>query len=80
MFKWIGGLMDRACAVVGAVVFAQAPLFMQQYSQQLIGRTAELKLQVDGMKQAANLSGKTLEQLTQNSWKTPIRMSLDKGN
>lgn len=71
MFKWIGGLMDRACAVVGAVVLAQAPLFMQQYSQQMVGRTAELKLQVDGMRQAAALSGKTLQQLTQKFMENP---------
>jgi hypothetical protein len=63
--------MDRAFAVVGAVVFAQAPLFMQQYSQQLIGRTAELKLQVDGMRQAADLSGKTLAQLVQKFMQNP---------
>jgi hypothetical protein len=61
MLKWIGGLMDRAFAVLGAILFAQAPLFMQQYTQQLIGREAELKLQVDAMRNAAAISGKTLE-------------------
>lgn len=61
MLKWIGGLMDRAFAVFGAILFAQMPLFMQQYTQQLIGRDAELKLQVDGMQNAAAVSGKTLE-------------------
>ena len=61
MFRWLGGLLDRVCAVV----FAQAPLFMQQYTQQLIGRTAELRMQVDAMRQAAGVSGKTLEQLIQ---------------
>lgn len=61
LLRWIGGLMDRAFAVLGAVLFAQAPLFMQQYTQQLIGREAELKLQVEGMRHAASVSGKTLE-------------------
>ena len=61
LLKWIAGLMDRAFAVLGAVIFAQAPLFMQQYTQQLIGREAELKLQVEGMRNAAAISGKTLE-------------------
>ena len=71
MFRWLGGLMDRSFAVIGAIVFAQAPLFMQQYSQQLFGRTAELKLQVDAMRHAASLSGKTLEQLTQKFMENP---------
>jgi len=65
MFKWLGGLIDRFFAVIGAIFFAQVPLFMQQYSQQLIGRTAELRFQVDAMRQIANTSGKTLGQLMQ---------------
>lgn len=63
MLNWVGGLFDRICAVIGAVICAQAPLFMQQYAQQLIGREAELRRQVDAMRQAAGVSGKTLEQL-----------------
>jgi hypothetical protein len=65
MIKWLSGLLDRAFAVIGAIVFAQAPLFMQEYTQQLIGRTAELRFQVNAMRHAASLSEKTLEQLTQ---------------
>lgn len=65
MIKWLGGLLDRSFAVAGAVVFAQAPLFMQQYTQQMIGRAAELNLQVDAMRKSAGLSGKTIEQLSQ---------------
>lgn len=71
MLKWLGGLTDRVFAVVGAIIFAQAPLFMQQYTQQLIGREAELRLQVDAMRHAASLSGKTLEQLTQKFMANP---------
>lgn len=63
--KWLAGLLDRAFVVVGAIIFAQLPLFMQEYSQQLVGRTAEMHLQVNAMRQAAGLSGKTLEQLIQ---------------
>jgi hypothetical protein len=65
MFKWFTGLVDRCCAVVGAILFAQVPEFMQQYTQQLIGRTAEIKLQVNALSHSASLSGKSLEQLTQ---------------
>lgn len=65
MLKWLGGLLDRSFAVAGAVVFAQAPLFMQQYTQQMIGRAAELNLQVDSLRKSAGLSGKTIEQLSQ---------------
>lgn len=65
MLKWLGGLLDRSFAVAGAVVFAQAPLFMQQYTQQMIGRVAELNLQMDAMRKSAGLSGKTIEQLSQ---------------
>jgi hypothetical protein len=65
MFSWVGGLMDRLCAVAGALIFAQIPLFIQQYTQQLVGRQAELQLQSDLMRQSARLSGKTVEQLAQ---------------
>ena len=65
MIRWIGGLIDRAVAVVCAIVFAQAPLFMEQYTHQLIGRESELRLQVETMHQSAAITGKTLEQLIQ---------------
>lgn len=62
MFKWVGGLIDRVFAVTGAFAFSQLPLFMQQYQQQLLGHVSELQLQLDAMKNAAALSGKSLEQ------------------
>lgn len=65
MLRWAGNLLDRMCAVVGAVVFVQFPLFITQYTQQLAGREAELRLQVNAMRQSASVSGKTLEQLIQ---------------
>lgn len=61
MFKWIVNTLDRICAVIGALVFSQAPMFMQQYTQQLGGHVAELRLQIEAMTQAADQSGKTLE-------------------
>ena len=64
MFKWIGGLSDCVCAVAGALVFLQAPLFIQQYKQQLSGHVSELQLQVEVMRQTAMQSGKTLDQFT----------------
>lgn len=65
MLNWIGGLLDRGCAVAGALLFSQLPLFMQQYTQQLSGHVAELNLQVSAIQQAATHSGKTLEQFIQ---------------
>jgi Protein of unknown function (DUF2937) len=62
MFRWVGGILDRIFVVVGALLFSQAPLFMHQYRQQLAGHVAELQLQVEVMRNAALLSGKTLEQ------------------
>lgn len=61
MIGWLGGLLDRVCAATCGLVFAQMPLFMQQYTQQLLGREAELRLQVNAMQQAAQLSGRSLQ-------------------
>lgn len=49
----------------------QAPLFIHQYTQQLTGREAELRLQIDAMQRAAKLSGKTLEQFVQKFLSSP---------
>lgn len=71
MLNWIGGLLDRIVAVISAVIFAQAPLFMQQYTQQLMGRVSELQMQVNAMRHAAGLSGKTLEQMANKFIENP---------
>lgn len=63
MLKWIGGVFDRLFAVVGALLFSQIPLFMQQYTQRLSGHAGELKIQVGSLIEAASFSSKTLEQL-----------------
>ncbi|MBA3816554.1 MAG: DUF2937 family protein [Parachlamydiaceae bacterium] len=65
MFKWVTGLIDRIFAAAGGVLFSQVPLYMKQYAQQLNGHVAELRYQVDAMRQAATNSGKTLEQFIQ---------------
>lgn len=65
MFNRIGSILERICALISALIFAQAPLFMQHYTQQLAGREAELHIQVDAMRSIAKQSGKTLDQLIQ---------------
>lgn len=65
MANWLTGLLDRTFAVVGALICAQAPMFMQQYAHQLSGRVAELKLQVDSLSKAALQGQITLQQLIQ---------------
>lgn len=69
MIKWLSALfvrfIDRFFVVIAAILFAQAPLFMQHYTQQLVARESELRVQVEALREAANRSNKTLEQLTQ---------------
>lgn len=60
---WLVGLLDRACVVLGALICAQTPMFIQQYAQQLSGRVAELKLQVDAIAGSAMQGQKTIPQL-----------------
>lgn len=65
MSKWLTGFFDRVFAVLGALVCAQAPMFIQQYSQQLTGRAAELKLQVEAIANAAAQGHKSVPQYIQ---------------
>lgn len=65
MSNWLTGLFDRVFAVIGALVFAQAPMFIQQYGQQLSGRVAELKLQVNSIASAAAQGHKSVPQYIQ---------------
>ena len=62
MWKWAINMLDRISAVIGALVFSQAPMFMQQYQQQLEGHVAELRIQIEAMRQVALQSGKDLSQ------------------
>lgn len=60
MFRFIGGILERIVVVASALVFAQIPLFIQHYEQQLVGRIAELKMQVDAIQMIAN--GRSLQE------------------
>lgn len=62
MFRLIGGIIDRVFSLTGAVIFSQAPSFLQQYQQQLTGRIEELKWQVKVMEESASLTGKNLQE------------------
>ena len=61
MFRWCGKLIDRILVVTGALIFAQAPLFMQQYSHRLAGHVAELRYQLNQLRIVAENSGKSFE-------------------
>ncbi len=54
------GLLDRALCVLGAVIFSQAPEFMQQYLQRLGGHLDEARRQLQQFRLAAEQSGLTL--------------------
>ena len=57
------GLLDRLLCLVGAVVFAQAPEFFQQYLQRLGGRLDEARRQLEVFRDVASRSGLTLDGL-----------------
>ncbi len=57
------GLLDRVLCVVGAVLFSQAPEFMQQYLQRLGGHLDEARRQLLHFQETAAQSGLTLERL-----------------
>jgi hypothetical protein len=55
-------LLDRTLCVAGAVIFSQAPEFMQQYLQRLGGHLDEARRQLEQFKKVAAQSGLSLEQ------------------
>lgn len=57
------GLLDRALCVLGAVLFSQAPEFMQQYLQRLGGHLDEARRQLQQFQNAAQSSGLSLDEL-----------------
>lgn len=65
MWNFIVNTLDRFAAVVGALIFSQAPMFIDQYTSQLRGHLAELQYQINAIKEAAHLSGKDLNQFIQ---------------
>jgi DUF2937 family protein len=65
------GLLDRILCVVGAVLFSQAPEFMQQYLQRLEGHLDEARLTLGKFTEAAAQSGMTLNQLVAGAGQNP---------
>jgi hypothetical protein len=57
-------LIDRILCVAGAVLFSQAPEFMQQYLQRLGGHLAEARRQLTQFEEIARQAGRTLQELT----------------
>lgn len=55
----------RFSAVLGALVFLQLPLVIQQYQMRLAGHVAELRYQVYLLKETALQSGKSLDEFIQ---------------
>lgn len=55
-------LFDRIFAVIGALVFSQAPLFFQHYMQRLSGHVDELTFQMNAIQQIAERGGKSLSE------------------
>lgn len=56
----LGRMIDRSFAVVGAFLFCQFPLFIQQYMLLLQGHLTESRLQLQELEHNASLGNKTL--------------------
>ena len=56
-------LVDRVLCVLGAILFSQAPEFMQQYLQRLGGHLDEARRQLAHFQQVAAQAGLTLDRL-----------------
>lgn len=65
MFRWFDKLLDRVCAVFGALAFLQFPGFALQYAQQLAGHVAELSFQIDLIYKSAAMAEKPLPALVE---------------
>lgn len=59
-FAAIEGFLDRVVCVLGAVLFAQAPEFFQQYLQRLGGHLSEARQHLAEFEKAAQAAGKPL--------------------
>jgi hypothetical protein len=60
--RFLNGLLDRAFALLGALILAQFPQFYGQYLQRLGGHIDELRRTVEVYEQAASALGISLEQ------------------
>lgn len=61
-WKWFDNFFERIFSLAGALVFAQAPEYFQQYTQRLGGHADELRHYINAMEKVAGLSGKSLEE------------------
>ncbi|MFI5356580.1 MAG: DUF2937 family protein [Opitutales bacterium] len=64
-------LIDRTLCVLGAVLFSQAPEFMQQYLQRLGGHLDEARRQLAHFQQVAAQAGITLDRLISQTSASP---------
>jgi hypothetical protein len=64
-------LLDRVLCVAGAVVFSQAPEFMQQYLQRLGGNLDDARLVVSHFADVAAKSGMSVEELASGAARNP---------
>lgn len=60
--KFFDGLLDRLCAVLGAIAFSQFPQFYGQYMQRLGGHIDELRITLDAYIRVAASFNMTLEE------------------
>ncbi len=54
IFKPFGELIDRAVCLIFAVLFAQAPLYIEQYQHVLSGALAEARINYEDIEKRAN--------------------------
>lgn len=60
--NWIARMVDRVCAIIGALCFSQFPQFFTQYLHELSGHLGELRYQVGLIEHAALLSHKSVKE------------------
>jgi len=62
VLRFIHALFERIFLIIGVLVGAQIPLFINQYIQRLSGHASELNFIVENLKQLAAQSNKTLNE------------------
>lgn len=65
MLSLLNKILDRLSVVLGALMGAQLPEFIQQYKQRLAGHVAELQKIRDSLENLAKQSGTNLDQYIQ---------------
>jgi len=65
MLRFLDAVCDRIFSVLGALIFSQAPSFIQQYIQRLAGSTYELELQVIQINKIATSAGLSINDYIQ---------------